>query len=159
MFYEGHTWKLNSLKNDFQGIFFFISSFHYLMYLFISSEFCLVFLLLWQQIHPSKFNTKFKISSQLALPLECNWTTATEEPFGAFGPPFKVRKLIWITNIFWKLIFIFAISNKRGKSVRSSRNFNFFCSFFGPQNTSLPRYNLRFRPLSQVQLVSRRSCW
>ena len=23
MFYEGHTWKLNSLKNDFQGIYIF----------------------------------------------------------------------------------------------------------------------------------------
>ena len=56
------------LLEEFKEFIFFISSFLSLMYLFISSEFCLVFLLLWQQIHPSKFNTKFKISSQLALP-------------------------------------------------------------------------------------------
>ena len=56
------------LLEEFKEFIFFISSFLSLMYLFISSEFCLVFLLLWQQIYPSKFNTKFKISSQLALP-------------------------------------------------------------------------------------------
>ena len=140
--------------------FFFISSFHYLMYLFISSEFCLVFLLLWQQIHPSKLNTKFKISSQLALPF---WNII-ERPRTKSHSVLSVRlskseNSFELQIFFWKLTFIFAISYTRGKSVRSSRNFNFFCSFFGPQNTSLPRYNLRFRPLSQVQLVSRRSCW
>ena len=33
-----------------------------------------------------------------------------------------------------------------------------FAAFLGPQNTSLSRYSLRFRPLCQVQLVFRRSC-
>ena len=61
-------WRSHLERMIFKEFIFFISSFLSLMYLFISSEFCSVFLLLWQQIHPSKFNTKFKISSQLALP-------------------------------------------------------------------------------------------
>ena len=80
------------------------------------------FLVLFSQASEPSLN--FDISKM------ANLTTVTEELFDNFRTPLKVRKLIWITNNFLKLIFIFSISLARGKSVRSSRHFSVFSSFY-----------------------------
>ena len=129
---------------------FFISSF--LVYF--------IWVLLWQQIHPSKFNTKFKISSQLALPF---WNIV-ERPRPKSHSVLSVR-LSKSENSFELRIFFESYYSYLRSVLHAERAWEVqeistsFAAFLEPQNTSLPRYNLRFRPLSQVQLVFRRSCW